>query len=221
MNFSDLVAKSMEYLDLYCERNHPGFLAEPWNLFSNVALLIVGWWQIKRSQKPVPKILGVIAILVGIGSGLFHSLASRWAQLADIIPIFCLIMGFFFYYQIRVLKWTKSQAALGMCGVILVSFMGIKIFRVPELNGSEGYLGAWLILGILAYWERHEVHNWMLRAFILFFFSLLARSLDHYLCSVFPIGTHFIWHILNAIVIGCGFKSLDMPRLGLRPQVKG
>lgn len=220
MNFSDLIAKGTEYLDVYCERSYPGFLAEPWNFFSNAGFLWVGMWQIKRSQKPMPKFLGVLSILVGLGSALFHSLATRWAQLADIIPIFCLIMSFFLYYQIRILKWSLLQTFFGSTFVVILTLLGIKFLHFPEINGSEGYLGTLLTLGILAFWERHEVHHWIFRAFVLFFFSLIARSIDHYFCPGFQTGTHFVWHILNALVIGCGFKSLDMPRLGLRPQHK-
>jgi hypothetical protein len=32
--------------------------------------------------------------------------------------------------------------------------------------------------------------------------SLTARSLDEILCSNWPLGTHFLWHILNAMMLG-------------------
>ncbi len=34
-----------------------------------------------------------------------------------------------------------------------------------------------------------------------FLVSLIARSLDNALCAWWPYGTHFVWHILNAIVL--------------------
>ena len=33
-------------------------------------------------------------------------------------------------------------------------------------------------------------------------FSIFARTIDEPLCSIVSVGTHFIWHILNAIMLG-------------------
>lgn len=32
--------------------------------------------------------------------------------------------------------------------------------------------------------------------------SMTARILDDPLCGVLPIGTHFVWHLLNATMLG-------------------
>jgi hypothetical protein len=32
--------------------------------------------------------------------------------------------------------------------------------------------------------------------------SLTARSLDMALCDSIPVGTHFLWHLLNALMLG-------------------
>jgi hypothetical protein len=32
--------------------------------------------------------------------------------------------------------------------------------------------------------------------------SLLARSVDMALCAGWPVGTHFLWHLLNAAMLG-------------------
>jgi hypothetical protein len=32
--------------------------------------------------------------------------------------------------------------------------------------------------------------------------SIILRSLDQVLCPVWPIGTHFLWHCLNAAMLG-------------------
>ena len=36
---------------------------------------------------------------------------------------------------------------------------------------------------------------------IIFSISVIFRVLDYYLCSFWHIGTHFIWHILNALTL--------------------
>ncbi len=32
--------------------------------------------------------------------------------------------------------------------------------------------------------------------------SLVLRSLDAPLCAANPLGTHFLWHLLNAVMLG-------------------
>jgi len=32
--------------------------------------------------------------------------------------------------------------------------------------------------------------------------SIVFRSVDQLTCSIIPIGTHFLWHILNAVMLG-------------------
>ena len=34
-----------------------------------------------------------------------------------------------------------------------------------------------------------------------FLVSFTARIIDQAICPVFPLGTHFLWHVLNATVL--------------------
>jgi hypothetical protein len=43
---------------------------------------------------------------------------------------------------------------------------------------------------------------WLLGAGTLFLVSLTFRGLDSHVCGDFAFGTHFLWHILNATVLG-------------------
>jgi hypothetical protein len=38
----------------------------------------------------------------------------------------------------------------------------------------------------------------LLTGSILFIVSLSARTVDNLVCPVWPLGTHFLWHLLNA-----------------------
>ncbi|PWT93645.1 MAG: hypothetical protein C5B56_00365, partial [Proteobacteria bacterium] len=35
----------------------------------------------------------------------------------------------------------------------------------------------------------------------LFCVSLVFRTIDRTICGAFPLGTHFVWHMLNAVVL--------------------
>ena len=75
-------------VDGYCERLGPGLRAEPLNAVTNLAFLAGAFWLWPRMRGDgAARVLCVSLALIGIGSGLFHTVAERWAGLADVLPI--------------------------------------------------------------------------------------------------------------------------------------
>lgn len=205
------------YLDQYCERLAPGLLMEPFNLVSNLPFVLVGIWQFRRSRRYTEKLLGILCILVGFGSMLFHSFATSWAQALDVIPIVILIFTFLFYYQVRILKWSKWIASSGLLLVVGASALSVAFLKDPIYNGSQAYFGVVLGLAVLAYRERHEVRGWLFLSLILFLLALVARVSDPIVCMQFVVGSHFMWHLFNAASIMCAFRSLRIPHMNYLP----
>src|SRR3546814_7159311 len=93
-----------DFIDLYCERVGPGLWSEPLNLVTNLAFILAGVLLVVALRRAGPAVrrdpaiigLAVLVLVVGIGSGLFHSFATRWAALADVIPIALFIL----FYQL-------------------------------------------------------------------------------------------------------------------------
>ncbi|HEY9615965.1 MAG TPA: ceramidase domain-containing protein [Microcoleaceae cyanobacterium] len=98
-----------DYIDIYCERVTPGLWAEPLNALSNVAFLMAAWaiWRLARQQPKIPTgiwILMTLAISIGIGSALFHTFATQWANLLDVIPIGLFQLTFLWLYSRQVMR---------------------------------------------------------------------------------------------------------------------
>ena len=134
-------------LDLYCERTDASFWAEPVNALSNVAFLIAAavafrlWRRGDRDDWPALVLIGVVAA-VGIGSFVFHTVATRAAILADVIPIAIFIYGYLLLALVRFLHLKAVTA-----GAIVVAFaagaQALAASAPPRLlNGSVGYLPA-------------------------------------------------------------------------------
>jgi hypothetical protein len=73
------------------------------------------------------------------------------------------------------------------------------------MSPSFGYLPALTALlacGVLLALRRHPAALWLLAAGGIFVVSLTFRALDQQVCDSFALGTHFMWHILNAVVLG-------------------
>src|SRR4051794_14524228 len=76
----------------YCERCGPGLLAEPINASTNLSFLIAAWaaWFLARRANALHAgTWGLIAlsVAIGIGSALYHTFATGWARVLDVVPI--------------------------------------------------------------------------------------------------------------------------------------
>ena len=95
--------------------------------------------------------------------------------------------------------------ALGGLGLFAVASKALTALFVPgSLNGSYAYFPALLALALLGAYAWHRGHPGAARlgaAAGVFVVSILFRSVDQTLCEAWPLGTHFAWHCLNAVVL--------------------
>lgn len=188
-------------LSLYCERLGPGLLAEPLNTLTNLAFLVAAWlaWRQAggyRDQRTLAALLGAI----GVGSLLFHAFATPLTQLFDVVPIAAFQLCYLWMYLRRVAHCGVPATAAWL--VLYACSLALAAQAPPLLNGSLGYgpaALALLMLGGLQYRLRARLD--VLGAALLFMVSLTARSLDLWLCTRWPAGTHFAWHLLNAALL--------------------
>jgi hypothetical protein len=194
-------------IDQYCERLDPSFWAEPVNALTNVAFItaagmaLVDWRRGGGNDRAVFALI-IVVFVIGLGSFAFHTLATRGARLLDVIPIGVFIYGYFLLALRRMLgmPWAYSV-------VLLIAFMALSnglAIAVPRevLNGSAGYfpaLGALLVIGWLL--KGSPQGRAMLIAGAIFIASLALRIVDLDICDAFPLGTHFLWHVLNAMLL--------------------
>jgi hypothetical protein len=197
-----------DYVDAYCERIEPGLWAEPLNAASNAGFMIAGvllFVLLRRAPQPAPwsvRALPALLILVGVGSLAFHTIATVWAGWLDtgfILAFACVFFYAFFRHMAAAAWWWSGAAAVAF---FWLSF-GAKAW-LPDLglNGSEAYSP--MLLGLLAmtWWLRgRPAFEPFLAGSLLFCVSIVLRTADRAVCDAFPIGTHFLWHLLNAAVL--------------------
>lgn len=200
-------------LPSYCERGAEGLWAEPLNAITNAAFLIAAWmaWRAWRRQsdaswKAQPDI-GVLIILVaviGIGSLLWHTVAVPWAYLLDAGPIVGFIHAFLisFLWRIAGLSWPGILGVVVLYQLVTLATMGI--LPAGALNESVGYLPVLLFLLAMAVWlhlRGHPLWRRLLLCSGLFALSLGFRIADLFLCNALPFGTHFLWHMVNGLLL--------------------
>ena len=54
-------------------------------------------------------------------------------------------------------------------------------------------------------------------AAVVFCASLVFRTIDELVCPSFPIGTHFLWHLLNGGLLYLAMRTLILKRAEVPP----
>ncbi len=208
-----LPIQKVEFIDAYCERLEPGLWAEPTNVLTNLAFVLAGILLLRllvvnQSIKERPTwdlwLLAVCVFLIGIGSALWHLYAAPWAELADLLPITVLINVFLLSVLVRVIRLQVWQVVGLFLAFHIFSWWVITPFPEDFLNGSIFYVPAWMALWaivIYLYKSHHRLTSRFLIATLVFSLSVALRSIDLEVCDYFPVGTHFLWHLLNAVVL--------------------
>lgn len=194
-------------IDLYCERLGPGLWAEPLNALTNLAFLLaawVSWSMVRRSPSRSGDVMILIALMavIGIGSGLFHTLATTWARVLDVLPILLFQMLYIWFYAQRIIGIKAPWSALLTLGFLAVTLLGREFPAV--LNGVLAYVPALVVLvslGIYHYWTSKHGPKLLLLASGVFLLALTFRTIDQAVCPYLAIGTHFLWHLLDAVAI--------------------
>lgn len=232
----------MDKIFSYCERaTDPSFWAEPINAVTNIAFIIASALALKiylklppEQRHPLHVILISLVFLIGIGSGLFHTFADKWSVLADVIPITLFIYVYLYLALTWFLKLSWWQSALA-----LIAFFGLSALTSnlscsdglvtpdfdspsaqPCLNGGVAYippLAALIVIGAILHVKNHSASQYFFVAAAVFTLSLTLRTIDNAACSYTnlvgkEVGTHFFWHLLNAIVLYSLLRAALMPQ---------
>ncbi|UOM33268.1 ceramidase domain-containing protein [Acuticoccus sp. I52.16.1] len=219
-------------IDNYCERLGPEFWAEPLNAWSNAAFLVaaaVAAIVARRRGGPDVGVALLIAVMVaiGVGSFLFHTVATPLAALADVVPIQLFIVGYMALAMRRFAGMAWWGAAAVTAGFVAVSAVGGQLLgRAVDLNGSQGYIPPLLALGVVgaALWAsgRGAAGRALILGAAIFALSLTFRTVDAAMCERLPTGTHILWHLLNGLLLGHLTVALirhgeGPPRRNVRP----
>lgn len=198
-------------VDIYCERTTDALWAEPLNAMSNLAFLIAATavWQLHKAhpdRRTDGWITALVAILVtvGFGSFAFHTIATRWAEWADVIPILVFMLAYCWLFLTLFFHWHWA-ARLATVAALFASTFWLEAENFDWLLwGGAMYLPSIAMLLGLGFAMRHR-HSAAGTAFFVatgvFLLSFTARTIDMPLCPSWPSGTHYFWHICNATVL--------------------
>lgn len=195
------------YIDGYCERTDPGYWAEPVNAVTNAAFLLAAAFTWRRSSGLIlARLLCVLLFAIGIGSYLFHTHATVWASTADTTPIGLFILLYLFAANLHFWTLPGWAAALGTAAFVPWTMVLTPLFAaMPFFTNSSFYWPVPLLIALYAvalHRRAPQTARGLAIGAAILVVSLTFRSLDEPLCGAAPVGTHFLWHVLNATMLG-------------------
>lgn len=202
----------LSYLDTYCERSgEPGFWGEPLNLVTNLFFIVaaVAAARALKSTTSTGKrtdiwlLVGLMAT-IGVGSGLWHLAPDGTTLLMDVVPIGLFINVYLLSALRRLfgLNWWKV-VGWWLCYTVL-GIAAQKLLPPDTLNGTIMYIPTYgaLVVMTMGLWLRDKAVGRVFAAVLgVWTLSLTARTVDHDICATIAVGTHFLWHTLNAWVL--------------------
>jgi hypothetical protein len=211
------------FIDGYCERTGPEYWSEPINAVTNGAFLIAAFvmWRRTRLRLPLATVLVALLAAIGVGSYLFHTHATVWAATADTTPIGLFVLTYVFAANLRFWGWRPWVAGLATAAFVPYAVLGTAAFAaLPFFAISAFYWPIPLLIaiyGVLLLGRAPETGRGLLIGAGILVASLVARSVDEIWCAAIPLGTHWLWHVLNAVMLGWMIEVYRRHMEGLAP----
>lgn len=197
----------LDAVDGYCERLTPGYWAEPVNAVTNLAFVVAAavMWR-RTAGLPLARAMVLVLAVIGVGSYLFHTHANRVTGVMDVIPIVAFILLYVFAASRDFLRLTPWRAGLATVAFLPYAAATVPLWSmVPGLGSSAGYAPVPVLILVYAWLLRRRAPataQGLAAGAGLLVLSLVFRTVDEPLCGVLPMGTHFLWHLLNAVMLG-------------------
>lgn len=182
---------------IYAETDLSSFVVEPWNAISSLAIVLPSvYWAFKLNWNirdyGFMYFLMPLLFLGGTGSTIYHAFrASSYALALDVIPtaVVTISVGIYFWYKL-LKNWYW---------IVLIIVPSFFVRFYLSTNFNYFYTGTLIFLPVLIYLIRHDFKYYLpiIASMLLLCVSLLFRWLDKEMTFLFPMGSHFLWHLLS------------------------
>lgn len=207
----------MEPVDFYCERIGPGFGAEPLNTASAAAFLLVGLIAFALAPAADDRRAAAALAAVGLASMLMHGFALGVLAQVD-LWVNRLYLALLAALMLRRLGGTGLAAALagGVAAAAALELLpGLTAVRATLGIAADPYTLLVLVFALSAAAIGRaapaSARGLALAALILAA-GLPFRFLDGALCASWPSGTHWLWHLSNAVASAVVLATLARHR---------
>ena len=195
-----------ETIDGYCERIDASFWSEPLNAVTNAVFLMAAIWVLRREElNNKARALAFLLGMIGIASFLFHSVATAWAGALDVLFILLFTLLYIFVATEDFLGLPRRSALVVTLGyfpfLVVVDWLTLPL---SVLGSTRIYIPILILItlySLILYKKFPYLSRGLAMGALLLTISMFARSVDLPLCETISTGTHFLWHVINAIML--------------------
>ncbi len=182
---------------------------EPFNTYSNILFLLILIYFSQKVYKDYKNhrflAWSLPVLFTGfVGGTVYHATRSHdmWMYM-DWLPIVILCLAVSVYYTVKLRISRRKRLLLAM--LILFLVFGVQLIPLSgHVKTSVEYIATvlGLLLPIVTYFLTTKLYHWgyVLLAFLSFGLAISFRILDNFL-YIFPMGTHWLWHIFGALSV--------------------
>ena len=177
------------------------------NQFSNIAFIIGAiytWhtWKQYDSDDYFSLSLIILVALIGLGSFIFHTFPSDKTIWIDLIPIQIFGLSYFAYIGMKYFKASNFKIFMALITFFFVRQYWIIYMPRGALGGGITHIPTIFLLlscSLLLLSKYKKFSTMLLTAGIIYILALITRAFDKQITLEFPVGAHWVWHILTAL----------------------
>lgn len=142
-----------------------------------------------------------LTFLIGLGSSLFHSYQTGWAQLSDVIPCWTFMMtyiGSALYYMLNISK-TRTFFYMVAFSASL-AFTGTFHLEAPSVPWIPAGIMLW-VLSFGLYKRGRQSYYSIGTGALCFTIGLTLKHINPWMVGHLGIGTHWLWHLVTALML--------------------
>jgi hypothetical protein len=187
-----------------------GIVVEPLNAASAALFFLIALYWLAKLRPHWRQHLFLVCMLLilavgGIGGVLYHGLRShRIFLFLDYFPIVLCILALSFH--IWGIQKRIAFAWLLLFFIVILQYVSFRIFsRMVAINIAYALMALFVLAPIVARLRStgfRGVNN-ILSGLALFCLALAFRIVDRNTSSIFPMGTHWLWHVFSAGAVWC------------------
>ncbi|WP_417593476.1 ceramidase domain-containing protein [Parasphingorhabdus sp.] len=204
----------------FCEMPRTGaLLLQPANSLSSLGFVFIGFLMILMARSrdwmsafppPAASILGVAAIIVGIGSVLLHATLTLWGQFFDVLGMY-LVSGFFLVSALAKWRSIPNRRAMIYYGLLCIGLVAI-LYALPEVRRwlfAVILIAAIVLELVFARPLRPQVRTgYYVAGLVANIVAFTIWNLDQrgQLCAPESLlQGHAVWHLLGAVALWFAF----------------
>jgi Ceramidase len=217
-----------------CEKvDTSAFFLQFLNFWSNFTYLAAGLLIVWLSNSGVGRAIGIVLIVLAVGSGWFHGTLTEFGQTFDMVGVYCALTAMIAYGFVELIPleqdgiaaWLLLTGALTLGTVAGIIRGSLKLFDSDYFTPLlVGLLVFYMVMVFIRYKTTQDSVLWPIVGFagsgllaLIFKFTdgdknVFAPHGGNYAkCTYDPTGLiqgHALWHILSAVMFVCIYEYI-------------